>query len=327
MNNEMGKIPNPNSQISRLQATKLLVVVGPTAVGKSAIAIELAERLRGEIISADSRYLYRGLEVGTAKPSPADRARVPHHLIDVADPDQPVSLAEYQEMALTSIKEVYERGRLPLLVGGTGQYIRAVVEGWTIPRRMADATLRAELEAIAKRDGVEALHNRLVEVDPLAASAIDSRNIRRVIRALEVTLTTGQPFSAQRQKKPPDFRAVIVGLTLARSKLFARIDARVEAMIASGLVEETKALAAKGYDWQLPALSAIGYKQIGMYLRGECDLKEAIRLIKHDTRRFVRAQDNWFRRDDPDIHWYDVERLEVEQLAVDVKRYVSITTN
>lgn len=320
MNNE-GEIPNPKSQLPKLQAGKLLVVVGPTAVGKSAVAIELAERMEGEIISADSRYLYRGLDVGTAKPSLADRVRVPHHLIDIADPDQPVSLAEYQEMAMSVIEGVNGRGRMPLLVGGSGQYVRAIIEGWTVPRYAADRALRAELEAFAERDGVEALHRRLAEVDPAAASSIDARNIRRVIRALEVTLTTGQPFSAQRQKKLPGFPIVVIGLTLARQKLYGRIDARVEAMIASGWVEETRMLAAKGYDWQLPALSAIGYKQIGMYLRGECDLNEAISLIKHDTRRFVRAQDNWFRRNDPTIHWYDVEKLEIERLAAEARLY------
>jgi len=300
---------------------KLLVIVGPTAVGKSAAAIELAERLQGEIISADSRYLYRGLEVGVAKPSPADRLRVRHHLIDIADPDQPVSLAEYQEMALALIREVNGRGRMPLLVGGTGQYIRAITEGWTVPRGRVDVTLRAELQSVAEREGPAVLHQRLVEADPVTASKIDPRNVRRVIRALEVTLTTGQPFSVQRQKKPPDFQMVTLGLTLARPELFARIDARLESMLANGLVEETAALAAKGYDWQLPALSAIGYKQIGMMLRGECDLNEAIRLIKHDTRRLVRAQANWFRRDDPAIHWYEVEKLNIGQLAADTKNY------
>ena len=287
------------------------------------MAIELAERLGGEIISADSRYLYRGLDIGTAKPSPADRARAPHHLIDVTDPDRPWSLAEYQQAATRLIGEINARGRLPLLVGGTGQYVRAVLDGWTIPKKESDATLRAELESFAGREGAEALHRRLVEADPAAAASIDKRNVRRVIRALEVTLTTGMPFSAQRQKNPPGYRSLLIGLTLPRPKLYARIDARIESMFANGLVEETQALAAKGYDWNLPALSAIGYKQTGMYLRGEIDLDEAKRMIKHDTRRFVRQQANWFKADDPQIHWHDAESVKVEELVEDVFRLQS----
>jgi tRNA dimethylallyltransferase len=333
MNKDKLQTPNPKPQIQTAsdqslistrsaQSPKLLVVVGPTAVGKSAIAIELAERLNGEIISADSRYLYRGLDVGTAKPSLVDRARVPHHLIDVTDPDRPWSLSEYRAAAVELVKVISAR-RLPLLVGGTGQYVRAVLEGWTIPPRAADPALRAELEAFAGREGADALFRRLTEVDPSAAEKIDRRNIRRVVRALEVTLSSGQPFSAQRRRTPPGYRSIIIGLTLSRSKLYARIDARVEAMLANGLVAETQALAAKGYGWSLPALSAIGYKQIGMYLRGECDLTEAERLIKHETRRFVRQQANWFRPGDPQIHWYDVEQLKVDKLTEDIFRLQS----
>ena len=296
---------------------RLLVLVGPTAVGKSAMAIELAERLGGEIISADSRYLYRGLDIGTAKPSPADRARAPHHLIDVTDPDRPWSLAEYQKAATTLISEINERQRLPLLVGGTGQYVRAVLDGWTIPKRESDPGLRSELEAFAERDGADALYQRLVEADPAAAASIDKRNVRRVIRALEVTITTGVPFSAQRNKNPPGYRLLLIGLTLPRANLYARIDARIEAMFAAGLVDEVKALAAK-YTWTLPALSAIGYRQVGAYLRGEIDLDEAKRMIKHDTRRFVRQQANWFKADDSQIHWYDADSLKVEKLVGDI---------
>ncbi len=302
---------------------KLLVIVGPTAVGKSAVAIELAERLNGEIISADSRYLYRGLDIGTAKPSLADRARVPHYLIDVTDPDKPWSLSEYRQAADELIKSINGRSRWPLLVGGTGQYIRAVLEGWTIPPRADDPALRAELLAFAEREGSEALYRRLLAADPSAAQVIDSHNVRRVVRALEVTLATGRPFSAQRQKSPPPYRSIVVGLTLARPTLYARIDARVEAMMAKGLVAETQALVAQGYGWSLPAMSAIGYKQVGMFLRGECELAEAVRLIKHETRRFVRHQANWFRANDPQIHWYDVERLEIDQLVEEIYRLES----
>jgi tRNA dimethylallyltransferase len=295
--------------------SSLLFVVGPTAVGKSSFAIELAERIKGEIISADSRYLYRGMDIGTAKPSLADRVRVSHHLIDVADPDRPWSLAEYAQACKQLIKEINERKSLPLVVGGTGQYVRALLEGWSVPQRAEDSSVRAELQMIAERDGADALYKKLEDADPVAANKIDKRNVRRVIRALEVISITGRLFSDQRNKSQPDFDSKIIGLTLPREKLYARIDARVDSMMANGLVEEMRALMAKGYDWNLPALSAIGYKQVGMYLRGECDLDEAVRLIKHDTRRFVRQQYNWFRLNDPKIKWWDAEGLDVEEVV------------
>lgn len=305
-------ISNPRSPITNYQ---LLFIVGPTAVGKSSLAIELAERINGEIISADSRYLYRGMDIGTAKPSLADRARVPHHLIDVADPDHPWSLAEYVQACKQLINEINERKNLPLVVGGTGQYVRALLEGWSMPERAEDSSLRAELQVVADRDGVDALYEKLLNADPVSASKIDKRNVRRVIRALEVIAITGRPFSDQRKKSQPDFDYKIVGLTLPREKLYARIDARVDSMMTNGLVDEMRALLAKGYDWHLPALSAIGYKQIGMSLRGECDLDEAVRLIKHDTRRFVRQQYNWFRLNDPKIKWWDAEGVKVEEVV------------
>ncbi|MBI5348191.1 MAG: tRNA (adenosine(37)-N6)-dimethylallyltransferase MiaA [Chloroflexi bacterium] len=305
-------ISNPRSPITNYQ---LLFIVGPTAVGKSSLAIELAERINGEIISADSRYLYRGMDIGTAKPSLADRARVPHHLIDVADPDHPWSLAEYVQACKQLISEINERKNLPLVVGGTGQYVRALLEGWSMPERAEDSSLRAELQVVADRDGVDALYEKLLNADPVSASKIDKRNVRRVIRALEVITITGRPFSDQRKKSQPDFDYKIVGLTLPREKLYARIDARVDSMMTNGLVDEMRALLAKGYDWHLPALSAIGYKQIGMSLRGECDLDEAVRLIKHDTRRFVRQQYNWFRLNDPKIKWWDAEGVKVEEVV------------
>jgi len=299
----------------------LLVVVGPTAVGKTPASIALAERLDGEIVSADSRYLYRGLDIGTAKPSLAERARVPHHLIDVTDQDQPWSLAQFRNTALALITEINQRSRLPILVGGTGQYVHALLEGWTIPQREANLALRAELEAFAAAQGLDALFERLRVADPVAAQTIDKRNIRRVVRALEVTLTTGQPFSAQRQKSPPDLNKLIIGLSLPRAKLYQRIDSRIDNMLAAGLVAETQSLAAKGYAWSLPALSAIGYKQVGQYLRGEIDLPEAIRLIKHETRRFVRQQGNWFRADDPSIHWYEADKLDIDELAKSIRAF------
>jgi tRNA dimethylallyltransferase len=279
------------------------ILVGPTAVGKTETAIALAERRGAEIISADSRYLYRGLNIGTAKPTPAELARVPHHLIDVTTPDQPWSLAQFQTAAYAAIAEVLTRARLPLLVGGTGQYVRAVAEGWQIPSGEPQAALRAELEQVLARDGVEALARRLEAIDPVSAARIDLRNPRRVMRALEVKLTTGEPIVAQQRKQTPPYAFRWLGLTRPRPELYDRIDARVDWMLAAGLVDEVRSLAAQGYGWDLPAMTGLGYRQIGAYLRGECSLDAALQEIKRATRVLVRRQANWFKLSDPTIHW------------------------
>ena len=307
------------------QRGRLVAIVGPTAVGKSAIAIELGRRMAAgaEIISADSRLLYRGMDIGTAKPSAADRARVPHHLIDVTDPDQPWSLARFQRAAFAAIDEVQPR-RLPLLVGGTGQYVRAVVQGWTVPRGEPDVSLRAELEAYAAEHGAAALHHQLADRDPVAARRIDPRNVRRVARALEFALTTGTPISEHQRQEAPPYSILQIGLTLNRSVLYARIDARADAMIAAGLVEEARALAAKGYSWDLPAMSALGYKQVGQHLRGEFSLADAIRRMKAATRRFVRRQAAWFRPDDRRMVWHNADTLVVEALVREIDDWRAI---
>lgn len=282
----------------------LIAVVGPTAVGKTAAAIDLAQRLDGEIVSADSRLFYRGMDIGTAKPTLAERALVPHHLIDVANPDETWSLAMFQERARQAIGEIHARGRLPFLVGGTGQYLRAVAQGWQVPRVVPDARLRRALEDWANEIGAAGLHTRLASLDALAAERIDARNLRRTIRALEVILSTGQRFSDQRQHGPSPYRLLVLGLNLPRAELYARIDARIDAMIDAGLEAEVRKLLASGYAPDLPTLSAIGYRELIAYLHGELSLAEAVAQIKHDTRVFVRRQANWFKPDDPQIHWY-----------------------
>ena len=309
----MGEVTGLQSKIENLKS-KILVLVGPTAVGKTALAIELAQRLDGEIVSADSRCLYRGMDIGTAKPTPEERACVPHHLIDVTTPDRPWTLIQFQAAAFAALEAIQARGRWALLVGGTGQYIRAVTEGWQIPPGEPDGALRAELEAALAREGVEALAARLRSVDPESAASIDVRNPRRVIRALEVALTTGASFVSQRRKTAPPFASIILGLNRPRPELYARIDTRIDAMLAAGLADEVRALAAQGYGWDLPAMSALGYKQMGAYVRGECDLAEAVRRIKHDTRVFVRRQANWFKPADPAIRWFDAGQVTPEAL-------------
>ena len=296
----------------------LLVIVGPTAVGKTELSLRLAEVFEGEIVSADSRLFYRGMDVGTAKPTPEERARFPHHLIDVADPDETVGLAEFQEQAYAAIDGVHARGKLPLLVGGTGQYVRAVVEGWRIPRVPPDPALRAELEAQAEREGSEHLHARLARLDPVAARRLDHRNVRRVVRALEVCLITGRPISEQQGKQPPPYRILQIGLTMERAALYDRADRRVEAMIAAGLEDEVRGLVEAGYGWDLPAMSGLGYAQFRPYFEGQATLEEVVAEIERATHRFIRHQYNWFRLNDPAIRWFDVTETalgEIEQVV------------
>jgi tRNA dimethylallyltransferase len=295
----------------------LLVIIGPTAVGKTVLSLHLAEKLDGEVISADSRLFYRGMDIGTAKPTPEERARVPHHLIDIANPDETVGLADFQEQAYATITDIHTRGKLPLLVGGTGQYVRAVVEGWLIPRVPPDPTLRAKLESQAERDGGDALHARLIQLDPIAAQRIDPRNVRRVIRALEVCLITGQPISKQQGKQPPPYRILQVGLTMERAALYDRADRRVDAMMDAGLEDEVRRLVDAGYDWKLPAMSGLGYIQFKPYFEGQATRQDVVTEIKGATHRFIRRQYNWFRLNDPNIHWFDLSLARTDKTSIE----------
>jgi len=293
----------------------LVVIVGPTAVGKSALTIELCQRFEGEIVCADSRQVYCGLDIGTAKPTPQERSQVPHHLVDLVAPDEQLSLAEYQELAYQAIADIHSRDRLPLLVGGTGQYVRAVVEGWSIPRVPPQPDLRRRMLQEVQEWGHQALHARLAEVDPAAAARTDARNVRRVIRALEVYEVTGQPISELQKRHPPPYRILQLGLTMERQALYKRADRRIERMIERGLLEEVRRLLAQGYGPRLSAMSGIGYAELGEYLGGKISLEEAIRRMKASTRRFIRHQYNWFRLDDPRIHWIEQGPQVVERAA------------
>jgi len=306
-----------------VEAGLLLVIVGPTAVGKTALALRLGKALGGEVVSADSRQVYRGMDIGTAKPTAEERARIPHHLMNIRDPDEPLSLAEYQALAYRAIDDSLARGKLPMLVGGTGQYVHAVAEGWGIPAVPPDEALRAELYAEAETAGPQALHARLRALDPVAAERIDPRNVRRVVRALEVCLIAGQPISELQRKTPPPYRVLQVGLTRPRPALYRRADDRVEGMMAAGLVDEVRRLVEAGYGWHLPAMSGLGYREIGAYLRGEIPLEEAALCIKRETRRFIRHQYNWFRLSDPHIRWFDLDAIplsEVQAAVTDLVR-------
>lgn len=283
----------------------LIAIVGPTAVGKTAFAMDIAERFGGEIVGADSRQVYRYLDIGTAKPTPDERARAPHHLLDIVDPDQEFSLALYQELAYAAIGDIHRRGRVPLLVGGSGLYVWAVLRGLRIPEVPPDPALRQALEEKAKLEGMEELLSELEGLDPEAARTIDRRNPRRVIRALEVCRTTGQPFSALRQESPPPYNLTIIGLTLDRTELYRRIDQRVDIMMASGLVEEVRGLMERGYGLDLPAMASPGYREVGMYLVGPLTLEEAIARTKVATHQLARRQYAWFKLRDQRIRWFE----------------------
>ena len=281
----------------------VVAVVGPTATGKSDIAVQIALRHDGEIVGADSRHIYRGMDIGTAKPPPAHLAAVPHHLVDIVEPDEPYSIALYLHQARLAIADILERGKLPIVAGGSGQYVWGLLEGWQIPQVPPLPRLRAELEARAASHGGEALYRELAEADPEAAERIDPRNVRRVTRALELLRTGTRPDPVS--KVAPTFRPVIVGLMLPRSELYQRIDDRVDAMIADGWLDEVSTLVDRGYSLDLPAMSSLGYGELGRCLEGEMEMDEAVRAIKTKTHRFARQQHAWFRADDERIAWFD----------------------
>lgn len=301
----------------------LIVILGPTAVGKTETSLQLAERLNGEILSADSRLFYRGMNIGTAKPTNKEQARVPHHFIDIADPDQIWSLGMFQREAHRVISEIYLRERVPFLVGGTGQYIRAVIDEWEIPEVSPNHQIRQALNNWAEEIGPDGLHARLKLLDPSAAKHIDPRNLRRTIRALEVIFLSGKPFSAQKSRGPSRYRLLQLGLTRPRSELYERLDTRIETMVATGFADEVQDLLDSGYSSDLPSLSAIGYRQIAEYLRGEINLEEAVILMKRMTRKFVRRQANWFKLDDPNIQWFQAGSDEVTAMENTIWQFLN----
>ena len=282
---------------------RLVAIVGPTASGKSAIALQLARELGGEIVNADSRQIYRGMDIGTAKPTSEERRLVRHHLFDIADPADAYSLALYRRGAVVALESIWERGNFAWLVGGTGQYLWALLENWQVPDVPPDEALRAELTGFATAHGAAALHERLASVDPLSAGRLDARNVRRVVRALEVFQCTGVPMSTWQTKGRPDFEFLLFGIDVPRDELVERIDRRVDEMFALGFVDEVQRLLEAGVLPGAPALSSIGYSQVIQYLAGEVTLVLAIENTKKATRRLARSQMQWFRRDDPRITW------------------------
>jgi tRNA dimethylallyltransferase len=286
---------------------KLIAIIGPTAVGKTRLAIHLASRFNGEIINADSRQIYRKMDIGTAKPNKNELASLPHHLIDIIEPTKEFSLAEYQQLANDAIEDIQSRGKIPFLVGGSGLYVWAVLEGWVIPKVAPDAAFRLELEKRAENGEGSNLFAELTSIDPASAEKIDPKNVRRVIRALEINKQSDRKFSQLRKKNPPGFETLSIGLTAARNELYHSADARVDSMIMHGFINEVDSLIKMGYSPDLPAMSGIGYREIALYLQGGTTLEEAIYKIKTGTHRFIRHQYAWFRLKDERIKWFDVE--------------------
>jgi len=291
----------------------VIAVVGPTAAGKSALGIALAHALGGEVVNADSMQLYRGMDIGTAKLTPAEREGVPHHVLDIWDVTEPASVAAYQRVARAAVDDVRARGRMPILVGGSGLYVRAVLEEFEFPG--TDAELRASLEASLAAEGPAPLYERLRAADPAAAAKILPTNGRRIVRALEVIELTGAPFTASLPDPKPYYDAVQIGVD--RADLASRVSDRVDVMFAAGLVAETAALASRGLREGRTASRALGYQQVLAHLAGDLSLEEARDETVRATRRFVRRQRTWFRRD-PRIAWLDAARPDLVEAALEI---------
>lgn len=305
----------------------LIAVVGPTAVGKTSLAVALARRFNGEIVNADSRQVYTGMDIGTAKPTPAERRGARHHLIDIRLPDSPFSLGEFLPLARKTIDAIASAGKVPILCGGTGQYVWALLEGWTVPQVPPEPGLRARLERRIEKHGAATLWRDLQDLDPARAAQVDPQNPRRIIRALEILNATGHAVDAVSKHPDPPYRSLVIGLTADRAVLYGRIDARFDSMMDDGLLDEARRLDAAGFALGKEALSGVGYTELGLYLAGEMTLDEAVARSKTRTHRLVRRQYTWFKLSDPRINWLDATReLPVDLAASLVRDFLEART-
>lgn len=309
-----------------MQSAPLIAIVGPTAASKSALALHLAALYHGDIISADSRQVYKYMDIGTAKPTKSDRNKAPFHLVDILTPDQPYSLEIFLRLAIQSINSIHTRHSIPFIVGGTGQYMWALLEGWHLPKSRPNPELRAELEQQAERHGAAWLHEKLQRIDSDAAGTIDPKNTRRVIRALEIYQTTFGTASKQRAKGPNPYETLIIGLTMDRQDLYQRIDQRVDHMMRTGLLQEVKTLLHDGYGADLPAMSSLGYRELILHLAGEITLDEAVTKIKYNTHRFARRQYAWYSLKDPRIKWLTLSNDTETQAQALVEQFLELQT-
>lgn len=300
----------------------VLALVGPTGVGKTETAIRISQQIPSEIVSMDSMQIYRGMDIGTAKPTQSELAAVPHHMIDIADPDELFTVSRYREMAIEVIEDIHARGKMPMLVGGTGLYLQAISTEMKLGEKGADPALRQELHRIATEpDGPKKLHERLAQVDPQTAEKLHPNDIRRVIRALEIYESSGKTKSEQTVEDPYEsgpYRVLVYGLSLPREQMYAKINARVDEMMRLGLVDEVKALLARGIETRKEggAMQAIGYKEIVSALRGEITMERAVDLIKQGSRRYAKRQWTWFRHD-PRTVWFDWSDYENKEALID----------
>ncbi len=305
-------------------ASPLIAIVGPTAVGKTRLAVELCRRFGGEVINADSRQAYRGMDIGTAKPTPEELSQAPHHLLDLLDPSEYFGLGAFLPLARQAATDIAARGKLPIVAGGTGQYIWALLEGQTVPAVPPNPEFRASLEKEAAENGVQALHDRLRQIDPARADALDPRNVRRVVRALEIYHATSQKPSELVQKPAKTGKHLVIGLTMDRKALYRRIDDRVDAMMDAGFLAEVERLAQAGHPMGRGALDCPGYRELGLHLEGELSLEDAVARTKTKTHRLARRQYTWFKPSDPRIIWLDPAQSAVLERAAElVSAYLS----
>lgn len=285
----------------------LVVLLGPTASGKTSLSLKIAHHIDGEIISTDSRQLYRGLEIGSDIIAPEDQEGVTHHMLAIADPDEVITLTDYREKALKSIDKIYKNGHIPMLVGGTGLYISSIIENYELEGCPPDKKLRAQLEKEVKEHGPEYIHKKLQKLDPEAAESIHPNNTRFVIRAIEINLSTGK--NKKSTKKGSDFDLFMIGINWPREELYKRVGKRVDIQIKRGLIDEVKALSDKKYAADLPAMSSLGAKEIIPYIEGEMTLEECLEILKRNTRKYAKRQMTWFRRYDS-VKWLSPRELE-----------------
>lgn len=301
-----------------MQKKPMIILTGPTAVGKSALSVELAKQINGAIISADSMQVYRHMDIGSAKITPGEMQGITHYMIDELEPDEEFHVVRFVTMAKEYLNKIYADGKIPIIAGGTGFYIQALLYDIDFTKQQCDETYREKLEALAKERGAEYLHEMLREVDPASAEAIHANNIKRVIRALEFYHLSGKKISehneTERQKQSPYNFAYFV-LTDERAKLYDRIDRRVDAMVEAGLVDEVKKLKAMGYSRKMVSMQGLGYKEILAYLDGEYTLEEAIYIIKRETRHFAKRQLTWFKRE-RDVIWLDKQAFGYDDAAI-----------
>ncbi len=317
----MGRLP---VQTGNTLFPPIVVITGPTAVGKSAVALELAPRLGAEIVSADSRQIYRYLDIGTAKPTPAEQAAVPHHLIDIVHPDDAYSVAAFKEDADRILLDLARSGKVAFMVGGSPHYVEAVIERLEIPQVAPQAAFRQEMEEYARLHGHERLHQRLRDVDPAGADQIAATNVRRVIRALEVQRVTGSPFSDVGRRRGEPLPALHIAITTERERLYERIDLRLEQQLSDGLLEETRRVLDMGYAPSLPPLAGLVYREAVSVVQGQVSLDEGLRRMKETTHAFARRQYVWFRRQ-PQLQWFENGPGLAEQVVGVVERYLGVS--